>query len=102
MTKTIESEKLKKDTLQVEINMLEEKFEHKIKCLVDDYENKISATNNKAIDKEKYLEERHKKEIEQIKSKFQYDLDKTKYKLSEEFKEKINEYESKILNLNQK
>ncbi|RNA04513.1 hypothetical protein BpHYR1_015581 [Brachionus plicatilis] len=101
LSRTIESEKLKKDTLQVEINMMEEKFEHKIKSLIDDYENKLSLANDKAVEKEKNLVENHKSEMDQLKSKFQYDLDKTKYKLNEEFKEKINEYESKILNLNQ-
>lgn len=102
LTRTIESEKLKKDTLQVEINMLEEKFEHKIKFLVDEYENKLINENNKALEKEKSLVDHQKNEIDQLKSKFQYDLDKTKYKLNEEFKEKINEYESKMFNLNQK
>lgn len=82
--------------------MLEEKFEHKIKFLVEEYENKLINANNKALDKEKSLVENHKNEIDQLKSKFQYDLDKTKFKLNEEFREKTTEYETKIFNLNQK
>ena len=31
-----------KDSLQVEINMLEEKLENKVKCLANDYEQKVS------------------------------------------------------------
>ena len=31
-----------KDSLQVEINMLEEKLESKVKCLANDYEQKVS------------------------------------------------------------
>ncbi|CAF0721378.1 unnamed protein product [Brachionus calyciflorus] len=102
LTQTIESEKLKKDTLQVEMNMLEEKYEIKIKNITNEYEAKMNNSRNSAIEKERDLLENHRSEIEQIRSKAQYDLDKLKYKMSEDFKEITNDYESKVFNLNLK
>ena len=42
LAKCLEMERLAKDALQVEINMLEEKYEKKIKSLSSDYEIKVN------------------------------------------------------------
>ena len=91
-----------KDSLRVELNLAEEKFQHTLQSVIDDYEKKLQRAQTTAAEREKAAQEAHKAEMESLNLKAKSELEKLKNKHYDDQQSKVKDYEMRITDLNLK
>ena len=88
------------DSLQVELNMLEEKYENSIKSQAAEYESKLAKMQGLFSEKEKANSDSHKAELDQANARVKLDQERLKAKYHDDLSDLADEYETKLTNLN--
>lgn len=100
LARKLDKERMGKDSLQLEVNVLEERLDLQAKQLDRECEARLAKMHAAALDKEKALQEEHKRELEEIQQKGRAEMAALRQRQHAEVQRKTGEYETTLTELN--
>lgn len=100
LARKLDKERMSKDSLQLEVNVLEERLDLQAKQLDRECEARLARMHAAALDQEKALQEEHKRELEETQQKGRAEIAALRQRQHAEVQRKTGEYETSLTELN--